>query len=152
MSNATKLVVGKGRTTRPSEEEWLKEYYELEIELIDPSELEIAKANALGVLDGWLSGRPSTGVTIQKEELKIPNVDLHKLEHDKAWRSWRKDEKGQCTFPVKEGQSGWLRIKNVGNTVLTLVQAMSSDSQATGSNSFRGDQPRNEHAPVKRGR
>ena len=124
-SKVTKLVVGKGRTTRPSEqEEWLKEYYQLEIELGDSSELEIAKANALGVLDGWLSKTPSANVTIQKEELKVPDVDLHKLEHDENWRSWRKDEKNQCTFPAEEGKAGWIRIKNAGDTVLRLVKAM----------------------------
>ena len=125
MSKVTKLVVGKGRTTRPSEqEEWLKEYYELEIELGSPSDLEVAKANALGVLDGWLSKPSGTRPTEQKEALKIPDVDLHKLEHDEAWRSWRKDEKNQCTFPAKEGQAGWVRIKNAGDTVLRLVKAM----------------------------
>lgn len=40
------------------QEEWLKEYYELEIELEDSSELEIAKANALGTINVWLSPIP----------------------------------------------------------------------------------------------
>jgi hypothetical protein len=59
MSRVTKLVVGKGRTTRPGEqEEWVREYYELEIELADPSDLETARANALGTIDAWLAGKP----------------------------------------------------------------------------------------------
>lgn len=131
MSKVTKLVVGKGRTTRVSQqEEWMKEYYELEIELSDPNELEVAKANATGLIDGWLSQIPSVPNIPQPPTRadagpsKIPNVDLDELEHDSAWRSWRKDEKNQCTFPAQEGQSAWLRIKNAGNTVLTLVQAM----------------------------
>ena len=124
MSKVTKLVVGKGRTTRPSEQkEWLKEYYELEIELGDSSELEIAKANATGLIDGWLSKIPTTPPKA-KVNVQIPNVDLHELEHDGAWRLWKKDGSGQCIFPAQEGQSAWLRIKNAGNTVLTLVQAM----------------------------
>lgn len=122
MPKITKLTVGKGKTTRRSEqEEWLKEYYELEIELNDPSELEVAKANATGVIDGWLSQISSVSKT---PETKIPNIDLHTLEHDPEWRSWRKDEKGNCTFPAEEGKAGWIRIKNAGNHVLTLVQSM----------------------------
>lgn len=59
-----------------------------------------------------------------KAEINIPHIDLHELEHDPAWRSWRKDEKGQCSFAAGEGGSGWLRISKAGNTVLVLVSAM----------------------------
>jgi hypothetical protein len=38
-----RLVVGKGKTSRPGdEEEWTKEYYETEVLIEDPSELELA--------------------------------------------------------------------------------------------------------------
>ena len=40
----------------------------------------------------------------------------------------KKDEKGQCTFPIEEGKAGWIRIKNAGNTVLTLIKAMQRQS------------------------
>ena len=51
-----RLIVGKGKTSRPGEaEEWTKEYYEIEALIDDPAELEIAKANLTGLIDGWLS-------------------------------------------------------------------------------------------------
>ena len=51
-----RLVVGKGRTTRPGDaEEWTKEYYEIEVVVEDSAELEITKANLTGLIDGWLS-------------------------------------------------------------------------------------------------
>lgn len=63
-----------------------------------------------------------------RAEIELPNIDLHELEHDEVWRSWKKDEKGQCTFPVEEGKAGWIRIQNAGNTVLTLVKAMKTQN------------------------
>ena len=63
-----------------------------------------------------------------RAEFEIPEIDLHELEHDEAWHSWKKDEKGQCTFPIEEGKAGWIRIKNAGNTVLTLIKAMQRQS------------------------
>jgi hypothetical protein len=51
-----RLVVGKGRTSRPGDaEEWVKEYYEVEVLIEDPAELEVTKANIVGLIDGWLS-------------------------------------------------------------------------------------------------
>ena len=61
-----------------------------------------------------------------KTKLEIPNIDPHELEHNGGWRSWKKDDKGTCTFPVEEGRAGWIKIQNAGNTVLTLVKAMKS--------------------------
>lgn len=56
----TKLKVGKGRTVRAGEQEtWEKQYFELEIVIGDPSEIEVARSNALGLIDGWLSQVPS---------------------------------------------------------------------------------------------
>ena len=59
-----------------------------------------------------------------KTEIELPPIDLHELEHDQAFLSWKKDQRGQCSFPVKEGEGGWIRIQNAGNTVLSLVKAM----------------------------
>jgi hypothetical protein len=51
-----RLVVGKGKTMRHGDdEEWTKEYYEIEVLIEDPAELELAKANLTGLEDGWLS-------------------------------------------------------------------------------------------------
>lgn len=52
MSNITKLTVGKGKTTSDEKQnEWIKHYFDLEIELDDPSDVEIAKANASGLIE-----------------------------------------------------------------------------------------------------
>lgn len=50
-----RLRVGKGRTSQHNNDEWIKKYYEIEVALEDPSEIEIAKANLEGLIDGWLS-------------------------------------------------------------------------------------------------
>jgi hypothetical protein len=51
-----KLVVGKGKTTTDEKAgEWIKNYYEIEIEIPDEHELSIAKENAEGLLNDWLS-------------------------------------------------------------------------------------------------
>ena len=50
-----KLVVGKGKTTTDEKAgEWIKNYYEVEIEIPDEHELSIAKINAEGLLNDWL--------------------------------------------------------------------------------------------------
>lgn len=76
MSRITKLVVGKGRTRRPSEaEEWLKEYFEVEVQIDDESEIEVARAQALGMIDGWLSIKTVAPVT------PAPPTEARKVEH-----------------------------------------------------------------------
>jgi len=61
-----------------------------------------------------------------KAELDFPKIDLHELEHDSSWYSFKKDPEGRCIFPAEEGKAAWARLKNVANEspVLTLVKAM----------------------------
>lgn len=59
-----------------------------------------------------------------KTEIDFPKIDLHELEHDGNWRSWKKDEKGLCSFPAEEGKAGWIRVSKSGNTAATLYKAM----------------------------
>lgn len=50
-----KLVVGKGKTVGNEQNgEWIREYYELEVDVPDESELNIARKNALALLNEWL--------------------------------------------------------------------------------------------------
>ena len=56
--------------------------------------------------------------------LQIPDIDLHVLEHDKAWRSYKKDKDGRCTYPAEEDHGAWIRIKDASNTTLRLVKAI----------------------------
>ena len=64
-----------------------------------------------------------------KNEIELPPVDLHELEHDSEWRSWKKDSDGRCVFKAEEGKSGWIRIKNAGNAVATLYKAMKKQNR-----------------------
>lgn len=90
----TKLVVGKGRTARPSEQEqWIKEFYQLEIELADDKELEDARAYGLSLIDNWLSEAPTA-------PQYIPRLDEAELE-ELPWQTRNKEL-------AKPGQWAWL--------------------------------------------
>jgi len=53
-----KLVVGKGKTVGDEKaSEWIKNYYEIELEIQDEHDIEIAKASVEGLIDGWLTGK-----------------------------------------------------------------------------------------------
>jgi len=82
--NVTKLVVGRGKTSRPSEEEeWIKEYYELELSVEEP-ELLYAKDWAVSLIDTWfgtptapkpgklLEPKPEPKVTIETVSKAFP--------------------------------------------------------------------------------
>ncbi|MEM3697884.1 MAG: hypothetical protein QXQ94_10400 [Candidatus Bathyarchaeia archaeon] len=85
-----RLTVGKGKTSRPSEaEEWTKEYYEIEVLIDDPAELEVTKANLTGLIDGWLS-KPKTTTA---EDQKSQNID----------ELFPKDLRQLLTFEEREG-------------------------------------------------
>jgi len=50
-----KLIVGKGRTVSHEQNgEWIREYYEVELEVPEENELVIAKENAEALLNEWL--------------------------------------------------------------------------------------------------
>ena len=50
-----KLVVGKGRTISNEQNgEWVRQYFELEMDIPDEHELQTAKENAEGLLNEWL--------------------------------------------------------------------------------------------------
>lgn len=61
-----------------------------------------------------------------KAEMELPDIDLHALEHDQAWMSFKKDREGRCTFAAEENKGAWARLKNVpnDNPILKLVKAM----------------------------
>lgn len=69
-----KLIVGRGKTTtNEKQSEWIKEYYELEVDIPDEHELSIAKENAEGLLNEWLGITQPVGV--QKKQEKTGNPD-----------------------------------------------------------------------------
>ena len=81
-------------------------------------------------LEGYLNDAKAIiktyGELPPEEKLEIPNMDLHVLEHDPVWMSFKKDKDGRCTFPAEENKAGWARLKNVPNDspILKLVKAM----------------------------
>lgn len=94
-----RLVVGKGRTSRPSDaEEWTKEYYEVEVTIEDPAEFEVAKANLTGLIDGWLSSRPTTAAKPSRQLPQLDPDELAKL----PWKTYKNKE--DC----KPEEAGWI--------------------------------------------
>ena len=95
----TKLTVGKGRTIRPGQsEEWIREYYEIEIVLADPSEMEAVRANALGTIDAWLN----EAVKAERVKAAIPKLDLAQLE-ELPWSTYR------TKVRAKPGDAAWTK-------------------------------------------
>jgi len=55
-----KLIVGKGKTVGDEKAgQWIRQYYQLEVEIPDEHELSIAKENVEGLLNEWLDTQPS---------------------------------------------------------------------------------------------
>jgi len=123
-----RLVVGKGRTSRPGDaEEWTKEYYEIEVAIKDPADLEVAKANLTGLLDGWLStSKPKNRVPAHLPQLN-PD-ELAKL----PWRTYKSKE------PCKADEAGWIFRNTPGAEALAdLIQRQGNGARVQiGSHKF----------------
>jgi len=89
-----KVRVGRGRTSRPSEaEEWVREYYELEIEITDDKEIPIARDYALSLIDQWLAQLPTAPEW-------IPKLDIGEI-NDLLWTTYKTKER------AKPAQAAW---------------------------------------------
>jgi hypothetical protein len=104
-----RLIVGKGKTSRPCDaDEWSKEYYELEASIENSSELEDTKANLAGLIDGWLSPhKPATRETPKKTQLA--SQEIEKL----PWKTYNSKE--DC----KPNEAGWIFTNTPGAEVLS---------------------------------
>ncbi|MGA2385277.1 MAG: hypothetical protein ABSG33_01945 [Candidatus Bathyarchaeia archaeon] len=104
-----RLVVGKGKTSRPGEaDEWVKNYFEIEASVENPAELEAAKANLSGLIDGWLSThKPVPRETPKKTQLI--SQDLEKL----PWKTYNSKE--DC----KPNEAGWIFTNTPGAEALS---------------------------------
>lgn len=112
MPKITKLTVGRGRTSRPSEqEEWVKEYYELEADVTDLTTedgLEKVRVSLEQKLISWLSEL----VTPQ-----IPQLDMAKVEQ-LPWKTY--DKKAPC----HPGEPGWVFTNHEGaQELVKLIKA-----------------------------
>ena len=97
--HTVRVRVGKGRTIRPGDqEEWIKEYYELEMSVKDPSEIATARANMLGTIDAWLN----EAVKAEKVKAAIPKLDLAQLE-ELPWSTYR------TKVRAKPGDAAWTK-------------------------------------------
>jgi hypothetical protein len=56
----TKLTVGKGKTTKLTEKEEDRTYFELEMEIEDTDEIETARKNTLQLIGKWLDESDDT--------------------------------------------------------------------------------------------
>lgn len=96
MPKITKLTVGRGRTSRPSDqEEWLKEYYEFEVDVSDVTSTEGIEKVRIDLeqhLRSWLSEPMVAGV---------PKLDMSKIEQ-LPWKTYK--DKMPCT----PGEAGWI--------------------------------------------
>jgi hypothetical protein len=61
----SKIVIGKGKTTTDEKQsEWVRRYYELEAEVEDEHQIELAKGSMEAILDAWLR---SENITTQEK-------------------------------------------------------------------------------------
>ncbi len=127
-----RLVVGKGKTSRPGDaEEWNKEYYEVEAVIEDPSELEVAKANLTGLIDGWLSSTPATAKPATKPPAQLPQLDPDELAK-LPWKTYKTKE--DC----KPDEPGWIFRNTQGAEALAeLIKTQGKGAPVQmGSNKF----------------
>jgi len=89
----TKLVVGKGKTSRPSEsEEWIKTYYELTLEgPFDVKEFDTVKDAAEATIDQWLG--------LREVEKRLDQAELDKL----PWKPYREGHRAAWIFSETKG-------------------------------------------------
>ena len=113
----TRVVVGKGRTNRPSDaEEWLREYYEIEIQVESDREIPDARKWAMSLIDKWLSEAPT---------MQVPGLDPEKLE-GLPWTSYQ--TKQRC----KPGEAGWIFSNTEGAEALVdLIKTQGKDIPVT---------------------
>jgi len=97
-----KLTVGKGKTTRPGDqEEWLREYYEISVVVDDLNELSVARANLLGLIDGWLTQTSKLEKTAPPEA-KHSKEDFDKPSWDPSKIKWKEAEGPRGKFERSE--------------------------------------------------
>jgi len=103
-----RVVVGKGRTSRPGDaEEWSKEYYEIEASIENSTELETAKADLSGLIDEWLSPHEPAATATPKTPQLNPQ-ELEKL----PWKTYKSKE--DC----KPNGAGWIFTNTQGAEAL----------------------------------
>jgi len=103
-----RVIVGKGKTSRPGDaEEWSKEYYEIEASIENSTELEATKADLAGLIDGWLSPHKQATTSAPKRS-QLNQQELEKL----PWKTYKSKE--DC----KPNEAGWIFTNTQGAEAL----------------------------------
>lgn len=114
----TRIVVGKGKTVAGGDEKsWAKAYYEVEVLVEDPSELELAKGFAEGTIDGWLLGeaKPKEPVATQRS---VPEIDANELlKHE-----WKGRKTGPREYAKGSLDFGWDFANNFSDAVVEALE------------------------------
>ena len=96
MPKIIRLVVGRGKTSRPSEqEEWLKRYFEVEMDVTDlttEDSLDATRLNLEQKLMNWLS---------EPTPPQLPKLDPSEVAEVLPWTSYH--TKKPCTSPTEPG-------------------------------------------------
>jgi hypothetical protein len=102
MPRITRLTVGRGRTSRPSDqEEWIREYFEVEADVSDlttEESLDQARMSLERKLMSWLS---------EPTAPQIPKLDMAELER-LPWKTYKDKQ------PCEPGDSGWILTNTEG--------------------------------------
>jgi len=108
----SRLVVGLGKTSRPSSEreEWVKTHYEIEFEVgggVTPDEFEKARKAALQTIEGWLAASAN----------KSALAELNPAELDKLpWKEYKPGHRNAWIFANTKGAENLLEaIKSAQN-------------------------------------
>ena len=96
----SRIVVGKGKTERPTEaEEWTKTYFEVEVTVNDDKEVPLAKEWALSLIDSWLEEKPKPGF----EPGNIPDFNPDDLIN----HEWKGKKKADGSYAKGSLEWGW---------------------------------------------
>lgn len=113
MGKIVELTVTKGRTVRAGDrEEWLRIEYSVKTLVEDESEMQVAKANVEGLIDGWLSAviGPAGPLSAKTEQPRKAGKEQQAkaAEAPKPIEIFPEDLKGLLSF---EDQAEWTIIK-----------------------------------------
>jgi hypothetical protein len=129
---ARRLVVGLGKTSRPSDaEEWTKEYYELETVVDDLAQLETVHAEMKARIQGWLSDSKPASKPAAMPSQPLPQLDPDELVR-LPWKTYKTKE--DC----RPDEAGWIFRNTPGAEALAhLIETQGKDAMVQiGPNKF----------------
>lgn len=109
-----RIVVGKGKTERPSEaEEWSKVYFEIEVAIADDKEVPLAKEWAESLINSWLEEKH-----VGFEPTSMPEFDPDILfQHE-----WKGRRKADGSYAKGSLEWGWDFKDNFPENVIKVLK------------------------------